>query len=428
MPAKPPPAPPPVPGEAPYRLLLDEVGAFVYTTDRRGRYTYANRLVLDLLGPGLQLEDVVGKAFTDFVDIGETTEIRATDRRVLDNGETICCEESNFIHATGELRTYWSTKKPLRDRAGAIIGMLGISHDITANKRLEDAVRQQKTLLDTVLENVDALVYMKDGQRRFVYANQHLADALGLPLAAVVGRLDTEVLPRAAADAFWAKDQHILATGERSTSEEALPDASGQLRHYWSVAVRGIGPDGAPAVIGLSTDITELHTLKEALQQQARSDGLTELANRRWFFEQAEQVFAHSRRDRQPLSVIALDLDHFKDINDTWGHPAGDRVLQAFARRCLAELRLGDIFARTGGEEFGILLPATGLDAARELAERLRRLHAHGDAPRGPALVSVSLGVTSMLETDASFDALYSRADRALYRAKGEGRDRVAVL
>ena len=122
----------------PYRQLLDEVGAFVYTTDRDGRYTYANQLVLDLLG-GHSLEAVLGRSFTDFVDIGEAGDtLRKTDRQVLELGETIAREETNHIHATGETRSYWSIKKPLRDASGAIVGMIGISHDITEKKRLED--------------------------------------------------------------------------------------------------------------------------------------------------------------------------------------------------------------------------------------------------------------------------------------------------
>lgn len=112
-----------------YRLLLDEVGAFVYTTDMVGRYTFANRMVLQLLGH--PLDYVVGKDISHFFGDKGNEALRETDERVLRGGETIAREESNLILATGELRTYWSTKKPLRDATGQIIGMIGISHDIT---------------------------------------------------------------------------------------------------------------------------------------------------------------------------------------------------------------------------------------------------------------------------------------------------------
>ncbi|MBS0291286.1 MAG: diguanylate cyclase [Proteobacteria bacterium] len=410
----------------PFRQLLDEVGAFVYTTDLQGRYTYANRLVLELLGHAL--DDVVGKDTTHFFGEAGNEALRENDARVLRGGETIAREESNLIMATGELRTYWSLKKPLRDAAGNIIGMLGISHDITEKKRLEDRVRKQKELLDTVLDNVDALVYMKDTHRRFIYANQHVAEALGQPVERIIGRLDTEVLPREVADKFWALDQKIFATGQRHAGEEALVDGDGRWRHFWSVVVPLSAPDGTPAVIGLSTDITELHELKEELKRQASTDALTGLANRRSFWERAGHEFARSRRHGTALSLIAIDIDHFKRLNDSFGHLAGDRVLREFAACCRDMLRDGDLCARTGGEEFCVLLPDTDLAGAMHIAERIRALTASLclDDQGQRLRVSASFGVASLGAGDEDFDALFARADRALYGAKQQGRDRIS--
>ncbi|MDE2416094.1 MAG: diguanylate cyclase, partial [Comamonadaceae bacterium] len=415
MPKAEPATPSATPAHDPFRQLLDEVGAFVYTTDLLGRYTYANRLVLDLLGH--PLDYVVGKDISHFFGEKGNEALRENDERVLRRGETIAREESNLIMATGELRTYWSLKKPLRDPAGNIVGLLGISHDITEKKRLEDRVRKQKELLDTVLDNVDALVYMKDANRRFIYANQHVADALGHPLERIIGSLDTEVLPRALADRFWALDQKIFASGQRHTSEEALVDGSGRERHYWSVVVPLPGPDGTPAVIGLSTDITELHELKEELKRQASTDGLTGLANRRSFCARAAHEFERSRRHGAPLSLIAIDIDHFKRLNDSFGHPLGDRVLREFAACCQRMLRDGDLCARTGGEEFCVLLPDTDLDGALPIAERIRALTgALCLDDQSPQLrISASFGVAGLAPGDQSFDALFARADRALY-------------
>lgn len=407
----------------PFRLLLDEVGAFVYTTDRAGRYTYANRMVLELLGH--PLDDVLGKDISHFFGERGNAALREADHRVMQAGETIEREESNLIIATGELRTYWSTKKPLRDETGAIIGMLGISHDITAKKRLEDKVREQKELLDAVLDNVDALVYMKDANRRFLYANQHVATVFGHPVEQIVGRLDTDLMPREVADRFWAQDQRIFASGQRQTSEESLVDAAGRQRHYWSVIVPCARPDGTPAVIGLSTDITELHELKEELQRQTRTDSLTGIANRRSFYERGEQEFARSRRQGVPLSLVAIDLDHFKHINDDFGHPVGDRVLQHFAACCQQTLRDEDLCARTGGEEFCLLLPGIDAAAAHAVAERVRALtNACAVDMEHPALhISASFGVTSLVPADPCFETLLSRADHALYAAKQQGRN-----
>lgn len=414
----------------PYRTLLDEVGAFVYTTDLEGRYTYANGLVLQLLG-GHTLESVLGREFGDFVQIPDavSSALRATDMRVLRDGETIACEESNLIRATGELRTYWSIKKPLRGADGRITGMLGISHDITEKKRLEDQVRQQKELLDAVLNNIDALVYMKDAHRRFVYANPSVARAFGLPVEAIIGKQDTELMPQEIADEFWVLDQQIMATGERQAREAAMQDPSGRLRHYWSVVVPGTAPGGTPAVIGLSTDITELHELKEQLQRRADSDSLTGLANRHSFWEQAEREFALSRRHGTALALLAVDIDHFKQVNDNHGHPMGDKVLRAFADCCRQALRATDLCARTGGEEFCILLPATDLEGALAMAERIRtQVEALSLDAMVPSLrISASFGVAAACEQNPGFDTLFSRADRALYAAKRQGRNRAVA-
>ncbi len=411
-----------------YRLLLDEVGAFVYTTDMQGRYTFANRMVLQLLGH--PLDYVVGKDISHFFGDKGNAALRETDRRVLQNGETIAREESNLILATGELRTYWSTKKPLRDADGEIIGLIGISHDITEKKRLEDKLREQKELLDAILENVDALIYMKGADRRFLYANQRVAEVFGRPVEHIIGSLDSDLMPAEVANRFWQQDQEIIATGERRACEESLVDASGRLRHYWSVIIPQPRPDGTPAVIGLSTDITELHALKEELQLQARADSLTGAANRRSFYERAEQEFTRSRLLGQALSLIAIDIDYFKMINDTLGHPAGDLVLQEFVARCQGTLRADDLLARTGGEEFCVLLPGTELDAAHHIAERIR-IQAHAQpimAVQQDLRISASFGVASLCESDERFESLYSRADMALYAAKRQGRNRTHLL
>ena len=129
MPKPEPGAAPSGPAPDPFRQLLDEVGAFVHTCDLQGRYTYANRLVLELLGH--PLDYVLGKDISHFFGEKGSEAIRENDERVLRGGETIAREESSLIMATGELRTYWSMKKPLRDAAGNIVGLLCISHDIT---------------------------------------------------------------------------------------------------------------------------------------------------------------------------------------------------------------------------------------------------------------------------------------------------------
>ena len=414
---------------ASYQQLLDEVGAFIYTADLQGSYTYANRLVLEMLGRSLQ--DVIGRTFAELVGAARLDDaLDETDRQVMQEGETIAREEAHLIPGSEQPRVFWSVKKPLRDSEGRIIGLLGISYDITEKVRLEARLREQKTLLDAVLDHVDALVYMKDANRRFQYANQRVAQMFGTPVEQIIGKLDSELMPREVADRFWAIDQDVIHSQQPYATEVSLTDARGDLRHYWSVIVPWANAEGTQAVVGMSTDITTLHELKEELQRQARTDSLTGCANRRYFFELAESEYARCRRHGSPLSMIAIDLDHFKQINDRYGHPVGDLVLQDFVGCCRGLLREIDIFARTGGEEFCILLPETPLDAAREIAERIRTMTmACQPVDAHPALqISASFGASSLGTADADFHALFARADRALYAAKAQGRNRTVML
>jgi diguanylate cyclase (GGDEF)-like protein len=163
------------------------------------------------------------------------------------------------------------------------------------------------------------------------------------------------------------------------------------------------------------------------LLDQSTRDALTGLGNRRTTLEELQTRFDLSQRHGRPLSVIMCDLDHFKNINDTFGHGGGDYVLQEFGERVRRNLRTSDLAGRIGGEEFLLVLPETDMDGALLLAERLRA--ATGDFPfdlaSGPINVTCSLGVAQRWSGDRDGGALLARADGALYVAKHQGRNRL---
>ncbi len=163
---------------------------------------------------------------------------------------------------------------------------------------------------------------------------------------------------------------------------------------------------------------------KAQLEMQARTDSLTQLGNRRHFIHQAEQAIARTARHQHPLSLVVLDLDHFKQINDTYGHIKGDEVLAGAASSLKEPMREIDLVGRMGGEEFALLLEGTSLEDACVLCERLLG-HIRGlEFPDAPKLhVTASMGVVQW--QDGGFDALYTQADAAMYEAKHRGRDQV---
>lgn len=168
----------------------------------------------------------------------------------------------------------------------------------------------------------------------------------------------------------------------------------------------------------------------DELERRAYSDYLTGLANRRYFLEQAEKELARAQRYNLELSILMLDIDHFKRVNDTFGHKVGDVVLRKLAEVCRATLRNVDITGRIGGEEFAILLPETGAQSAMEAAERLRVALAASQVKLNgglPLHFTVSFGVTTLDEKETNIDMLLNQADQALYQAKSEGRNRVCM-
>jgi len=173
----------------------------------------------------------------------------------------------------------------------------------------------------------------------------------------------------------------------------------------------------------------ELGIAREAAEALARTDELTQLRNRRAFYEQGALAVEQAKRYGHPLSLLVLDIDRFKAINDGHGHAGGDQAIQAVAGLLRATVRATDVAARLGGEEFGVLLPQTASDDARRLAERVRQGVAALRVPHQGAEIAFtcSIGVAECVPAAETLDTLLGRADKALYQAKREGRDRVAL-
>ena len=170
---------------------------------------------------------------------------------------------------------------------------------------------------------------------------------------------------------------------------------------------------------------------REEMRLLANTDTLTGIANRRHFVDVADREFSRARRYGHPLSVLMLDIDRFKTINDRWGHPVGDRVIQELARLTQSVIRGQDLCGRLGGDEFALILPETDSAGAQLIAERLRTRAEATDTVSGDdgtaVRFTVSIGIASLSPEDGSFDALLQRADKELYQAKQGGRNRSAL-
>jgi diguanylate cyclase (GGDEF)-like protein/PAS domain S-box-containing protein len=177
-------------------------------------------------------------------------------------------------------------------------------------------------------------------------------------------------------------------------------------------------------------DITERKYAEMELERLARTDVLTGVTNRRYFFELAENQFALAQRYQHNMAIMLLDVDHFKSVNDRYGHLAGDLVLQFVAQECQRYMRTTDIFARYGGEEFICLLPEQTQKGAVELAERIRRMLEQAEVKYEVQSLKVTASVGLALlqgESGVTLEQLIDRADQALYQSKKNGRNRITV-
>ncbi|MBI2305825.1 MAG: PAS domain S-box protein [Rhodocyclales bacterium] len=167
------------------RSALDDVGAYVFTKDREGRYTYANRMVCELFGA--PLAGIVGRADEDFFDLSVSNDLRVNDRQVLDTGVSIEREERTVVAQTGETRYYWAVKKPLRDAGGTIVGLIGVSTDITARKQAEVAMGEAQARFRELFEQAPLGIWLMDGDSRIVECNAKFADYAGAPRERIIG-------------------------------------------------------------------------------------------------------------------------------------------------------------------------------------------------------------------------------------------------
>ncbi len=298
----------------------------------------------------------------------------------------------------------------------------------------EDAVVTSRELSVTRSKLGDLLDLLPAGllihqEQGAVYANLEAARILGLDPEAMVGRHFLDFVDERNADAQAAAFRNCVRERTPARQMECAVIAADGRRVAVHVSMAPLPWDGLPVIHVLMHDLSVLKEKEEALRLLSITDPLTGAYNRRHFVEFAEAEVARSARHGRPLALLALDIDHFKAINDTFGHCGGDEALRAFTAACRGSLRVSDMLGRLGGEEFAVLLPETGTDGALTVAEHLRSVVEDMAVPHGGTTIrlTVSIGVARFSPDEPCIDSLLSRADKALYRAKREGRNR-AVL
>ncbi len=307
---------------------------------------------------------------------------------------------------------------------GKVVRLFGAFQDVTDRKAVEQAALDSQRRLRLITDNLPALVAYVDRDQRYSFLNAYVERKFGVSVEATLGRTMRETR---SASTYAQLEPHVEAALRGVPASFTYTEtAEAGDTHYQSNYVPDIDETGqVNGFLAMTFDVSELHRTQRQLERLARVDTLTGLPNRRQFDEGIDAALRRSRRSRQPLALMFLDIDHFKAINDTHGHAGGDAVLCEFGRRLKACVRTTDMVARLAGDEFVVVLE--NLAGAEELERLAAKVVASIRPPfqieSAELAVTTSIGVAITTDAATSASSLLLRADEALYSAKKQGRN-----
>ncbi len=340
--------------------------------------------------------------------------------------------DSLSYRASDLLRGFIVTEAGRYLGVGTVLGLLQAANETNRRGVAELAeakaeVERAQTFMTAIVEAMPSMVFVKNAHdHRYVLLNRAGEKTLGLPRSEVIGRTDADVHGEALAALYVERDREVLDSGEvRVIEEDLVPrrDGSTAILRTKKIALRN-AEGHAEYLLGVSEDIAERKRAEAQIARLAHYDPLTELPNRVLFQKSLSEALARRARKGDQLAVHFIDLDRFKTVNDTLGHPLGDALLREAAERLRGCVREGDTVARLGGDEFAVV--QTGLDdmtGATRLAGRIvEAMSAPFDLQGHQVVIGASVGVAAAPSDGEDADELLKKADMALYRAKGDGR------
>ena len=406
-----------------YRALVETSPSLIWTCDVAGRITFiSDRACRELYG--YEPNEVIGRSLLEFAVPDSPGARRAILRcgAQLVRGRPLFDVELVQRTRHGTARVVLVSALPIvSPETGMLQSIFGVCSDVTVLKRRERelsvALRNQQALFDAAGEGI---VFVRNGVVESV--NRALLQMLGGDREAVLGRPLAEVVAAAIDWDGFARAVFAAALRNDGANREVLIRTADGRAAWCQLAGRGVG-DGA--MILVVTDVTALKQREEFAKHQANHDELTGLPNRRSLVDHAAWVLSVATRRGRRVAIMLIDLDGFKSFNDALGHAQGDALLQRVAGRMSSVMREYDVVARTGGDEFVVVLPdVEDPGAAFAVAEKLIAAVAE-DVDHGSVRVSVraSIGIAFAPTDGTDFEALLARADEAMYAAKARGRN-----
>ena len=402
--------------------FIEQIPSPVFVKNPDGKYTGCNQAFSSMTG--IARNQLVGKTVFDVNDPETAEKCHQKDLELLKNG-TRQRYKWRLALSDGESRDVIFEKAPLRDENGRITGIIGVLSDITELLKTENALNESNERLETLLFMLPVGIIMIDYETRLILEmNPYAVMILGVSKEQVVGRKCYECICPIKAGSCPIQDPDM----EIDRSEGELIHASGERIPVFKSAIT-MKFDDKTVILQCFQDISDIKKLENQLMELARTDFLTGLFNRMFFFDRAHQELARSLRYQRSLSVVVFDIDYFKRINDRFGHPAGDAVLRRISGICRDVFRQSDIIGRIGGEEFGVILVECDLQQAEIAAERFRQRVASEvfEYEKDVLRCTISLGIAARAENADDVDSLMKRADNEMYRAKNSGRNCVCI-
>jgi diguanylate cyclase (GGDEF)-like protein/PAS domain S-box-containing protein len=411
--------------EREFRTLVENVNDVVVRYDRECRRTYVNPAWVRV--NGISAEEAVGRSPQQLSGRIRpmSQEFEAMLRKVMQSRQ-MHSMDLLWNDEAGEQVCFQLEAVPEFDSQGEVIGVLTVARDITERKRMEATLAQREQEFRTLVENAADTVARYGPDMRRLYANPAFAQLVEGGVDALIGKKPSEVPGGAYAELYEEKLAYVLAQGVETEFELKWCDNTGRELCSLISLTPEFGKDGRVAsVLAVGRDISELYAFRQKIHQMAFYDNLTALPNRALFNDRLRQMLTDASWHGQQAAVMLLDLDRFKAINDTLGHPAGDLLLCDAAARLSHCVRAYDTVARLGGDEFAILLPEirSGDDPGRVANKILDAFRVPFMLEGKEVFVSTSIGIAVYPDDSADANDLIKQADSAMYFAKRSGRN-----
>lgn len=405
------------------KATLNSIPDLVWLKDADGVYLSCNPMFERFFGASEAA--IVGKTDYDFVDKAQADLFREHDRKAMAAGMASANEESLTFADDGSHRLVETIKTPMLDESGKVIGVLGISRDITTRVQAEQALVESRKRAQQYLQVVGVMLIVLDTQGRVQLVNRKGCELLGVAEAEILGKDWFEnFLPESIGTEIRETFKQMLKGDIAPVEyfENSILSRSGEMYDIaWHNTLLLDDAGEVNGVLASGEDITERNHYIAELEHKALYDSLTDLPNRNLFTERLRLALAVARRETQPLTIILLNIARLKEVNDTVGHHNGDIVLQEVARRISVALHKTDTVARLSGDEFAILLPGVGKESAAITIKTIQKaMEAPAMIDDGPLDIEVYMGVAVYPQHGEDAAVLLSRADVAMRMAKNE--------